>query len=144
MATIQDVWTKFKSELQERMSTGYVRTWKFNRLKAQFTESQFPVVVAYPSSIDKEEYVAMPKQKIVNLIVTCSGKVMSTDGDALETEILKMDEYLKNALEADLQWDSGITIVNIGQSRFNLIEDTVGETTFDFIIATNKFTAGSR
>jgi hypothetical protein len=126
------------------MVAGYVTTYKFNRTKEQFVTGQFPLVCAYPSNIATEEYIAMPKQKIVTFAITLSGKVTANDGDTLENEILKMDEYLKNALETDLQWSQKITIVNIGTSRFQVLEDLIGETTFDVIISTGKFTVGTR
>ena len=144
MSIQQDLFTDLKTQLQARITQGYIKTWQFNRKNIIWTVDQFPVAICYPARINIETYVAVPKQKMIEMVFMVSGKVTNTDPNTLELKIQEMDEKLKNACEFSLQLTNGATITNIGVSQFNWINDTIGETVFEVIVTSNRFTSGSR
>lgn len=147
MSVVQDAWTQFKTQVQaDTTLSAYITTFRFTRQEYQFSQNLFPIFVAFPISIVEsvEGWVGVPKQKIVNLVVQVSAKVMKSDGEALETEILKADELAKNAVEANLQLTNKATIADVSDSSPAFLEKNVGDTTFTINIKVPRFTAGSR
>ena len=145
MSVEQDIWTQFKTQLQaDSTLSSYVTTFKFNNQPQAFDPQSYPICHCYNVRTEDEEFIGVPKKKLVKLIISCSGKARGENGDNLETEILKFDEYLKNAVESNLQLSGKATITKIGDSVFTPLDRTILETKFEIIATSQRFTAGSR
>lgn len=138
-----DAWKAFKSALTTSSLRGTVKQWKFNRRTMQAQNMQFPMIMAFPTTLT-EEFITMPKGKLAYLTITVSGKISNGDGDTLEEELLAFDEKIKNVIETDLQLGGEVTIENIGPSSYYFLEDNIADTIFTVVITTDKFNAGTR
>ena len=145
MGKVLDAWKQFKTQLStDTALLAIVKKWKFNRMEEQFLTSDFGLIIAYPLQIPAESFIAVPKQKMVDLTIQVFGKVYNTSGDLLEENILSMDEKIKNAIEKDLTLSGKGTISNIGLSSFNILGEGYAETSFQCIITSLRFTVGAR
>lgn len=137
-------WQYFKDTMQADTDLdAYIETWKFNRTQEQFTESLCPLFVAYIDSLEQGQYLGVPKQRTDTLLVKVSGKVASSNDDA-DTELLKMDEMIRNALEKTLQLAPAWFTVSIGNSTFVWMNDQIQEVNIDVRLQLPRFTSGTR
>jgi hypothetical protein len=141
----RDGWSQFKTQLQADVNlAAYVTKFKFNRIAEQVQENAFPLLVAFVSKAIDEEYSTVPLRKFTTLQIIVSGKIKSS-GDTVESELLKFDEYIKNAIESDIQLGGKGTIVHMGDSEFNYLnDDGIAEVNITVNLKLVQFLAGSR
>jgi hypothetical protein len=140
----QALWSTFKTKMQaDTYLSTYVTTWQFSREATIFPESAFPVFKAW--IIDTaEDWKGVPKSKIVKPRVIIHALVKTATAVLLETEKLKADEYIKNALEADMTFAGGVTMNIVGDTIFSNKDDTTAEIFITCEILSSRFTAGAR
>ncbi len=138
----QLLWSTFKTKMQADVTlAAYISKWKFNREANILSESKFPLLKAWIADTS-EDWKGVPKSKIVRCRVVIHAIVKS--GTDVETEKLKADEYIKNAVEADMTFAGGVTMNIVGDTIFRNLDDTTVEIFIEVEIMSNRFTAGER
>lgn len=136
------LWTTYKTKMQENaVLSNYVQKWKFNREANILSESKFPVFKSWIADIN-DEWKGVPKSKIAKIRVIIHTLVKS--GSDVEGEKLRMDEYVRNAIEADMTFAGGVTMNILGPTIFTNLSDDVVQGFLEVEVLSNRFTAGSR
>lgn len=145
MSIQQDAWTQFKTQVGgDTTLLAYVKKFKFNRQEEIFKKADFPLLVAFPVRTTEEEPIGIPKQRLVKLRINVFAKVCHPSGDTIESELLKFDEYVKNAIEKDVLLAYKTINVFIGDSEFSYLDKEYAESNFTVDLYLPRFTAGSR
>lgn len=145
MSIQQDAWSAFKTQVGgDTTLTAYKKRYKWNRQEEIFKPGDFPLLIAFPINTVTEEHIGIPKQKLVDLKINIFCKVHSPSGDTLESEMLKFDEIVKNAIEKDLLLGGKAIDIKVGDSEFAYLDKEYAESNFRVDIKLPRFTAGSR
>lgn len=145
MSVQQDIWTQFKTQVSGNATlAAYVSTFKFNNQPAILDNSAYPMVHCFVTKIENEIHQAIPKRKFIDMRISCAGKIKNETPDNVLGEVLKLDEYIKNAIESNLTLSGKATFINIGDSEIRYLDDKFAESVFEVIIKSPLFTAGSR
>lgn len=140
----RDLWSTFKTKMEaDTFLTSYITTWKWTKEAIIISDAKCPLVKGWITDI-QDEWIGVPKRKYFLMNIELHGLVKVKDPDDLETEKLKMSEYLKNALEADLEFAGGSTINYVGFSPFRNLDNTTAEISVGVQLMSKIFTAGQR
>jgi len=140
-----NMWSALKTQIgADTTLLAYVKRFKFNRQEEIFKQGDFPLLIMFPKNTIKDVPLAMPKRKWVTLTVNVFCKVNKIKGDDLEDEMLKFDEYVKNAIEKDLLLGGKTCDIQMGDSSFDYLDKEYAESSFSVELVSPKFTQGSR
>lgn len=140
----QMLWGAFKTQMQaDAALSSYIQKWKFNREAMTLSGTKFPIVKAWIADAQEQD-IAFPKRKIVKPRIVIHGVVKVKDTDNLETEKLKFDELIKNAIESDITFNGDITMAIVGNTIFNPLDDSTCEVFIECEIWSKIFTMGQR
>lgn len=138
------LWATFKTKMQaDTYLAAYIQKWKFDKAGSILAESKCPVFKSWILDTS-EDWKGIPKSKIVRCRIAIHGLVKVKDSVALETEKLKFDEYVKNAIEADMTFAGGVTMAIVGDTILNNLDDSTAEIGITCEILSKRFTAGQR
>jgi hypothetical protein len=142
--TEQALWATFKTKMQaDTYLASYIQKWKFDKAGLILSESKTPVFKAWILDTS-EDWKGIPKSKIVRCRVIIHGLVKVANSVNLETEKLKFDEYVKNAIEADMTLAGGVTMCVVGDTIFSNLDDSTAEIAITCEVLSSRFTAGAR
>ena len=151
MSIEQDAFTAFVNQLEaDATLSGYIKTFFYGGEEKVFENNDYPILHLKMPSIDEppeDSYVALPVIKQNRLIFALDFKVWkkaNDSGKSLILESLKADEYIKNAIESDLQLGGKANITRVSNTDFRYLDNYIREGSLTVELETPRFTAGSR
>jgi len=142
MGKEKNAWVAFLNQLKSDSDLSTYIGGRFYPNEARILEpDMFPCVVYDVIRIEAEEYICIPKQKAIYIVVEVHGKVRSSDKI---NDCFIIDELIKDAIEKDLHLGGVTTIELVDDTEFNNLDDNTRESKVTFRIMTEKFTVGNR
>lgn len=109
-----------------------------------FDQSEYPLVIGDIIRIQEETWIGIAKRKWTHLIIEVHGKVYNSNVVSKIEDSFRLDRYIRNAIESDLQLGSNAIIVKVEDTIFTNLDDDIRQGVITVDITTKKFTAGSR
>jgi hypothetical protein len=127
------------------LSTYVTARFKFNREPDVKFDKNIPFFAAWPGDDPQDEtFDAFPKRKEDIFIIKGHMKIKANTGTLLETEYLKANELISNAIGSDLTLSGTCRISNLTFSYQPLdgADGRVGQSNFILSILTKRYIAG--
>ena len=121
-----------------------VKTFHWSRKPKIFRQSDFPAILGYIAADDHEEFHHMPREKHTDIELTIQARVWAETYPVLRQTLTYLDEQIKRAMEADVQFSETVLTTKIIDTGFRQMSNMVGAIETKWTIRTQGFSAGKR
>lgn len=144
---LRNPWAAFKTQMEANATLdAYVERFIWSREPDIKFDKNIPFIQAWIADDPQEEpFDAFPKRKEDVLIITGHMKVKADTAVLLETELLKANEMISNALGSDLTLSGTGRIIQPPAFSYKNLDSEVGrigQTSFTIPILTKRYEAG--